>query len=127
MKFSVFLAGLLVAISALAQQADLPVQVTIHREELKPAFVKESGDYKLFIYFTAKGTRSEGVIGLLKFKDQEVLGKTQGEKISTPFGAYVWHGPTKERKQLWGPRDGCPKTFQQSIPAGRRRKNRLST
>ncbi len=117
MKFHIALIGILAVLNTHAQQAQLPVEIVVHREELTPDFVRESGDYKLFIYFTAKGTRSEGIFGLLKVKDKEVIGKAEGDKINTPFGTYVWHGPIKERKQLWDRSGWLPEDLSKIYPS----------
>jgi hypothetical protein len=65
---------------------------------------KDGWVYKVWI--TAKGTRSQGYISKLYFKDKEVCPKRAGDTILTPFGEmfydydkmpWGWHGWRLER------------------------------
>lgn len=51
---------------------------------------REEWAYQLQI--REKGTRSEGRIGILTKDKAEVIGKTEGEIIETPFGKFKWFG-----------------------------------
>jgi len=66
-------------------------------------FKKDGWVYKVWI--TAKGTRSQGYLSKLYFKNKEVCPKEIGETILTPFGElfyqynkmpWGWHGWSKE-------------------------------
>ena len=76
----------------------------------KPDIVKSAGEYKLLVYYIAKGTRSEGVHGVL-VKNGEVVDAVQDQtELKTGFGVLVYRGPWEERTLLfdqsgWLPED----------------------
>ena len=84
-----------------SDQIQLPVEREVIQKKLSPEIVKTSGDYRISLYFIAKGTRSEGIHGTIHIKEVEVFGESAGQILNTPFGRYRWHGQLKNRKHLW--------------------------
>ena len=87
------------------------------RQEIKPDIIKNSGDYHLKIFYFEKGTRSEGIYGMMLLKDKEIIGKSPEETIKAPFGIYVWHGPLDNKKQGWGCTGWLPKDLSTVYPS----------
>ena len=64
----------------------------------KPDFIYKKEGWELKIWYTAKGSRSEGTFGKLYHNGKEVLPKKGGEELQTPFGKlyFVISGPLWE-------------------------------
>ncbi len=52
----------------------------------KPNFIYQKEGWELKIWYTAKGSKSEGTFGKLYHKGKELLPEKEGEEIQTPFG-----------------------------------------
>lgn len=62
--------------------------------------VYEKDGWKLLIYKTNKGTRSEGRNGRL-FKDGKEIFAKRGETLETPIGKLLYNGSQMEAANLW--------------------------
>ncbi len=65
--------------------APLPLQVPKEVKQ-KPDLTYEQEDWELKIWYTGKGSRSEGTFGKLYHDGKEVLPKVKNEEIQTPLG-----------------------------------------
>ncbi|BCS96161.1 hypothetical protein DSLASN_17930 [Desulfoluna limicola] len=75
------------------------VDTTQAREQM-PERIYEKEGWKLVVYITNKGTRSQGIHGDLFYNDKQVDGK-RGQIIATPLGEVHYHGSEMERAHLW--------------------------
>lgn len=73
---------------------------TTRAREQMPERIYEKEGWKLVVYITNKGTRSQGIHGDLFYKDKIVDGK-RGQTITTPLGEVHYHGSEMERAHLW--------------------------
>ncbi|WP_300666876.1 hypothetical protein [Desulfoluna sp.] len=69
------------------------------REQM-PERIYEKEGWKLVVYITNKGTRSQGIHGDLYHNTQKVTGK-RGQMLTTPLGEVYYHGSEMERAHLW--------------------------
>lgn len=76
-----------------------PAQVDTAREQI-PERIYEKDGWKLVVYVTNKGSRSQGIHGDLYYKGEKVDGK-RGQTITTPLGEVHYHGSEMERAHLW--------------------------
>lgn len=65
-----------------------------------PEQIYEKEGWKLIVYITNKGSRSQGIHGNLYHDGQQVEGK-RGQIIVTPLGEIYYHGSEMERAHLW--------------------------
>ena len=84
---------------------------------LTPEIQIESGDFRFVIYYTSKGTRSEGVHGLIFEDNQEIIGEEIGQKLETPIGTYFWRGSITTRKELWDQSGWLPTNLDRFYPS----------
>lgn len=68
--------------------------------EQMPERIYEKEGWKLVVYVTNKGTRSQGIHGDLFHNGSPVSGK-KGETLTTPLGELYYHGSEMERANLW--------------------------
>ena len=73
---------------------------TAQAREQMPERIHEKEGWKLVVYITNKGTRSQGIHGDLFYDGKKVDGK-RGEAITTPLGEVYYHGSEMERAHLW--------------------------
>jgi hypothetical protein len=76
-----------------------PVDTAGTRAQM-PERIYEKEGWKLVVYITNKGTRSQGIHGDLYHNTQKVAGK-RGETLTTPLGEIYYHGSEMERAHLW--------------------------
>lgn len=69
------------------------------REQM-PERIYEAEGWKLVVYITNKGTRSQGIHGDLFHDGAKVYGK-RGQTLTTPLGEVRYHGSEMERAHLW--------------------------
>ena len=73
---------------------------TAQTREQMPERIYEKEGWKLVVYITNKGSRSQGIHGDLFYDGKKVDGK-RGEAIATPLGDVYYHGSEMERAHLW--------------------------
>ena len=69
------------------------------REQM-PERIYEKGGWKLIVYVTNKGSRSQGIHGDLYHNGKRIDGN-RGQSINTPLGEIYYHGSEMERANLW--------------------------
>lgn len=73
-----------------------------HAIELaNPDRVVRKGQYELRLYYVARGTRSEGVHGILLENGEVVADSTPGRTLETDLGTLVCRGPWEDRTLLF--------------------------
>jgi len=75
------------------------IDTTRAREQM-PERIYEKEGWKLVVYVTNKGTRSQGIHGDLFHNGTPVSGK-RGQTLTTPLGDVYYHGSEMERANLW--------------------------
>jgi hypothetical protein len=86
----------------------------------RPDTVKRSGHFVLRIYYIAKGTRSEGLHGVLTAKGLVIDDSSGGSELTTDLGPVLCHGPWGSRKLLFGKSGWLPKDAGEMPPSARR-------
>ena len=78
-------------------------QVDAYSPELReqmPERIYEKEGWKLIVYVTNKGSRSQGIHGDLYHDGKKIEGN-RGQAIKTPLGEIYYHGSEMERAHLW--------------------------
>ena len=65
--------------------------------------VYEEGDWKLEITYVNKGTRSEGIHGVLLHRGKVVIAAKRGEVLDTDLGRMEYLGKRGEQARPWDP------------------------
>ena len=69
---------------------------------LESCFFYKAGKWELYVFFSARGTKSEGAFGMLVEDGSLILGRSVGEEMETDLGKMKYYGPDAE--VLWAPR-----------------------
>jgi hypothetical protein len=70
----------------------LPSLLSGQEERVDKAGQAKREEWAYQVQIREKGTRSEGRTGILTKDKAEVIGKSEGEIVETPFGKFKWFG-----------------------------------
>jgi len=87
----------------------------------QPDIVKKAGSYELRIYYVAKGTRSEGLHGVLTANGAVVDDSVAAKEMETDVGLLRCHGPWQNRKLLFASSGWLPKDTSATTPSWQRK------
>ena len=83
----------------------------------KPDIILKDGIWELKIYYILKGTRSEGLHGILFNNNKDKGAGTFKEKIETDLGELIYFGKWEDRKHLFSLSGWLPKNLDPIYPS----------
>ena len=83
----------------------------------KPASVKSEGTSSWKFWYIAKGTRSEGLHGILVINGKVTHGKAIGDERDALGQKYVWYGTWDSRKTLFSKSGWLPVNLSAVYPS----------
>ena len=89
----------------------------------KPDVVKRKGQYELRVYYIAKGTRSEGLHGVLIVNGSVVDDAVADKEMKADVGLLHCHGPWQKRKLLFVSSGWLPMDTSTISPSWQKKRN----
>ena len=87
----------------------------------KPDIQLSKGLWELKIFYIAKGTRSEGLHGVLYKNNMEKKANRLKEEIKTDLGEFIYYGDLKDRQHLFSLSGWLPKNVNSIYPSWKKK------